>query len=402
MTKILFVDDEQNVLQGLQRMLHSMRGEWSMSFANNGQDALDILAQDHFDVIVSDMRMPGMDGLKLLTEVKNRHPQVMRIILSGQSKHENILPSIGLAHQYLSKPCDSEQIKITVARACALRDLLTSPTLQGLVSHVGTLPSLPSLHAKVLQELQSEECSLQKIGETVSQDVGMTAKLLQLVNSSFFGLPHRVSSATEAVLFLGVETVRSLMISLHAFAEHDRRVPAGFSLSELWRHSMGVGILARDIARAETSDERIMNDACTAGLLHDVGKMVLASALPRKYSQAVAFARRNQCPLWEAERTVFGSTHAEVGAYLLGLWGLPGPIVEAVAFHHRPMECLSREFCALTAVHFANAIDNARNGAEPLWSQEYLEDNDLAEKVETWKALHHDMLTRSEPIQKAS
>ena len=125
MKKILFVDDEPNVLQGLQRMLHSMRQEWALTFVGSGEEALEALSNDSFDVIVSDIRMPQMDGIALLNEVKNRYPNVMRIILSGQSKQEHILPSVGLAHRYLSKPSSCDEIKDTIARVSGLRDLLS-------------------------------------------------------------------------------------------------------------------------------------------------------------------------------------------------------------------------------------------------------------------------------------
>jgi putative nucleotidyltransferase with HDIG domain len=385
MTRILFVDDEQHVLHGLRRMLYSMRDEWEVGFAGGGEEALQMLAEAPYDVIVSDMRMPGIDGPKLLNEVRQRYPQMMRMILSGQAKHENILPSVGLAHQYMSKPCSADQLKSTIARACALRSLLSDPALQGLTAHIGSLPSLPSLHAEVLAELQSETCSTQRIGEIVSKDVSMTAKLLQLVNSSFFGLTQRVSNAGDAVRFLGVETVRSLVMSLHCFDTYARRVPQGFSMRDMWKHSVNTGFHARRVARTEGSDERVMNDACTAGLLHDVGKMVLAAGLPKKYQAATALAAAEGLPLWEAERRVFGASHAEVGAFLLGLWGLPDTIVEAVAFHHRPMACLSTEFCALTAVHIANALEHSREADPAALDAEYLRRLGIDGRIDTWR-----------------
>jgi HD-like signal output (HDOD) protein/ActR/RegA family two-component response regulator len=385
MTRILFVDDEQHVLQGLKRMLYGMRNVWTLSFAGSGEEALGMLAKDKYDVIVSDMRMPGMDGAQLLNEVRMRYPQVMRIVLSGHAKQESIMPSVGLAHQYLSKPCSSDQIKSTIARACALRDLLADPTLQGLTAHIGSLPTLPSLHAEVLHELQSETCSTARIGEIVSKDVSMTAKLLQLVNSSFFGLPLRVSTAADAVRFLGIETVRSLVMSFHCFDSYARRVPQGFSMRDLWKHSVSAGFFARKVVRAETSDERLMNDACTAGLLHDAGKMVLAAGLPDRYAEAMKLSANEGCELWQAEREIFGSSHAEVGAYLLGLWGLPDPIVEAVAFHHRPMDCVSSEFGALTAVHVAEALEHSKPGSDLAVDMEYLERIGLSHRLEAWQ-----------------
>lgn len=358
MTKrILFVDDEPNVLQGLQRMLHVMRNEWSLAFAGSGKEALEILAGEEFDVIVSDIRMPQMDGIALLTEVKARHPAVMRIALSGQSKQEHILPSVGLAHQYLSKPSSCDEIKSTIARISELRDLISDPALQALVSKVGSLPSLPAIHDELVHELQSEKCSTNTIGEIVSKDPGLTAKLLQLVNSSFFGLPSRLSTAMQAVQFLGIETVRSLLVSYHAFAGFEERLPKSLSLNSLWRHSLSTALIARQIAAQECKDVHRINESWTAGLLHDVGKMILGAAMPDKHEVVAQIVLKGGQPAWQIEKSVFGASHAEVGACLLALWGLPDPIVEAVAYHHRPEHCLNQSFGPLTAVYAANIIE---------------------------------------------
>jgi DNA-binding NtrC family response regulator len=152
--RILFVDDEPNVLSGLRRMLRSMREEWDFEFAGSGREALEVMQRTAVEVIVTDMRMPGMDGSQLLDEVLQRHPQVVRIVLSGQSDTETVLRSVRPTHQFLSKPCDAETLKATVARACALRDLMAEPSLKDLVSRISTLPSMPSLYLEVVKELR--------------------------------------------------------------------------------------------------------------------------------------------------------------------------------------------------------------------------------------------------------
>jgi HD-like signal output (HDOD) protein/ActR/RegA family two-component response regulator len=360
--RILFVDDEPNVLDGLRRMLHTMRNEWELAFAGSAFEALELLAERTFDVIVSDIRMPQMDGIALLTEVKNRYPAVMRIVLSGQSKQEHILPSVGLAHQYLSKPTSCDELKHTITRVASLRDLLSNPTLQGLVSMVGNLPTLPSIHAELVAELHSDTCSVNSVGEIVSKDPGLTAKLLQLVNSSFFGLPHRVSTAMQAVQFLGIETVRSLIVSYHAFSTYEKRLPKSLSLGAVWRHSFAVALTAREIAARESQEMHRINESWTAGLLYDVGMLILGAAMPAKYEGLCQNAKKDGQPLYKLEKLVFGASHAEVGACLLALWGLPDPIVEAVAYHHTPQDCVNQSFSALTAVYAANVIE--RGGVE--------------------------------------
>jgi putative nucleotidyltransferase with HDIG domain len=356
--RILFVDDEPNVLEAVRRMLHSMRHEWTLGFAENGIEALALLEQEEFDVVVSDVRMPLMDGIQLLTEVKARFPQAIRIVLSGQSKREQILRSVGLAHQYLSKPSSCEELKDTIARVSNLRDVVSDPALQALVAKIGNLPSLPSIHAELIAELQAEECSVHGVGEIVSRDVGLTAKLLQLVNSSFFGLPVRVSTASQAVHYLGIDTIRALILSHQAMSAYENKVPTDFSLSNLWRRSLETAFFARHIASCNSNDSHVISDAWTAGLLHDVGKMILASAMPDQNKIAAHLAQIHSQPIWIAERSVFGTSHAEVGACLLGLWGLPEGIVEAVAYHHRPDDCVHQEFGALAAVYAGSILES--------------------------------------------
>jgi len=389
MKSILFVDDEPNVLDGLRRMLRPMRAEWDMSFARSGHEALEVLAAKRFDVIVSDMRMPGMDGAELLTEVRRRYPNVVRIALSGHSQKEMILRSVGPTHQYLAKPCDAQTLKDTITRACALRDLLADEALQGLVSQLTTLPSLPDLYIEIVEELQREDASIQKVGRIISKDVGMTAKVLQLVNSAFFGLRRHVSDPSQAVCLLGLETIKALVLSIHVFSKLEQANVAGFSLQRLWEHSMVTGTLAKRIAAEQDSDEKTADHALMAGLLHDAGKLVLAANLPEQYGKVLALAEMKAVSQGEAEKEVFGTTHAEVGAYLLGLWGLPGPIVEAIAFHHRPTESLANSFAPLTAVHVANALEHAQqnDGQADRLDGEYLSVVGLADQLPAWREM---------------
>ncbi|MCD6327427.1 HDOD domain-containing protein [bacterium] len=387
--RILFVDDEPNVLLALRRMLHSARGEWDMSFAESGQEALDLLDKDRFDVIVSDMRMPGMDGAQLLAEVRERYPYMVRIVLSGQSDQETILRSVGPAHQYLSKPCDAATLKATVSRACSLRAVLGSESIQRCVLMLKSLPSLPSLYVKLMDELRSPSPSIAKVGEVISADVGMTAKILQLVNSAFFGISQHVSSPTQAVNLLGLETIKALVLSAQVFSQFEVEQLPPHLASHLWNHSLATGAYSRAIARLEDSDAQTSDHAFMAGLLHDVGKLALAVNLLDRYSKALELSEREQLPLINAEFQTMGVSHAEVGGYLLSLWGLPDPIVEAVTFHHYPGECPAKDFIPLTAVYAANIIEHEMrpDGADvaSVADTEYLSGLGLGKRFDVWR-----------------
>jgi len=362
--RILFVDDERKVLDGLQRMLRSMRSEWDMEFAENGQEALEILKGKAFDMVVTDMRMPGMDGCQLLGRVKELHPQTVRIILSGYSDKELILNSVGLTHQFLSKPCDGETLKTTIARACAMRELLADESLINVISKIDSLPSLPSLYKEVVEEVNSPDTSLVRVSEIISRDVGMSAKLLQLVNSAFFGLPTRASSIMRAVNLLGLEIIKTLILSLKIFSQFDE---AGMkSLSNLWDHSMSTAMIARSIATQRDLGQNQIDEAFMAGLLHDIGKLILMDKLPEKSMEIVDLFDSGGCQLWEAEQQVLGTTHAQVGAYLMGLWGLSESMVESIAFHHCPSMCSKDSFGTLSVVHLANAAQHGENGEQSM------------------------------------
>jgi HD-like signal output (HDOD) protein len=391
MVRILFVDDEPRVLEGLQRMLRSMRHEWDMAFAGGAEEALKALAAAPFDVVVTDMRMPGLDGADLLREVMNQHPQLVRIILSGHSDQEMSLRSVGAAHQYLSKPCDADALKQTVARACAQRGLLADENLRRLVSRTGALPSLPSLYTELVGELQSEGVTVKRVGEIIAQDVGMTAKILQLVNSAFFGLGRPLTSPVEAVSYLGLDRVKALVLSIHVFSEFKADAVAGFSSARLWSHCLAVGRLAETVAKTAGAAARaVSGEAFTAGLLHDTGKLVLAANAPAQYGEAVRLAQVEGLSLAEAERRVFGVTQSEVGGYLLGLWGLPPTLVEAVAFHTCPRERPGDDFRPLAAAHIASAL--LGEGSPPPASQgcaaldeEYLARLNLTDRLPAWR-----------------
>ncbi|MFK8113214.1 MAG: response regulator [Rubripirellula sp.] len=397
-TKILFVDDEANVLSGLRRMLRGQRNEWEMEFANGGAAALELMESKSFDVVVSDMRMPGIDGAELLTRVSKLYPHTVRLVLSGQSEHEKIFRAIGPAHQFMSKPCDPEVLIQTIQRACGLQSQLHDEPLIRLISQIDSLPSLPEIYRDLVHELESDDASLDRVANMIGSDMGMTAKVLQLVNSSFFGLPQDVSCPKHAVSLLGLNVIRPLVLTADVFSMYEDPELDGFHLSESIEHCLAVATAARAIAEEETSDSHIINDSFIAGMMHDIGKLILSANLRETFAEATELAKNANISLAEAEEKVFGTSHAQVGAHLLGLWGLPNPIVEAVAFHHQPCHSGNDEFSALTAVHAANVIQQQRYPGDrtpvrPDWDLAYLEQIGLADRTEAWT-----LLTAPEPV----
>ncbi len=394
MQKLLFVDDEPLVLQGLRRSLHAMSQEWSMTFVESGDAALKVLAQEPFDVIITDMRMPKMDGAQLLEEVKRRHPGMVRMVLSGQSSREALLRSLSPTHQYMSKPCDPAELKVKLAQAFAMRDLLENPKLKGLIAGLKSIPSLPAIYDEVMNELQSEDSSTGRIGAIISKDAGMTAKILQIANSAFLGVRQHISNPAQAVCMIGMDMVKALVVSANVFSQFEGKASVGARWKELWEHSLAVAGLARRIATAEKCVKVMTEDSFTAGLLHDVGKIILLAEMPAEYESVLDRLTGPSCAIAQLEREKFGCTHADIGAYLIGIWGLPHTLTQAVGFHDRPGLCVEHRFSPLTATHAADAIVSEKHHSpithDVLLDRAYLSRLGLEDHEAAWRELYEE------------
>ncbi|HEY1764414.1 MAG TPA: response regulator [Opitutaceae bacterium] len=389
--RILFVDDEPLVLQGLQRMLRGLRREWTMEFAGSGEKALALMEKEPFDAVISDMRMPGMNGAQLLAEVMRLHPRTIRIILSGHADKDLILQCMGATHQYLTKPCDPDALKAVVRRATHLDYLRQHKRLTALVGQMQHVPTIPALYSAMVKALNDPNASIEEVAALVSRDIGMTARILKLVNSAFFGLGRPIADTAEAVNHLGFDVIKSLALALDTFGQLRVNAAVGVRLDEVFAHSVAVSNCARMIAHAEGADRKSQDEAFVSGLLHDVGKIILLANLPDDMQRAAAFAKERKKLDFECEREIFGADHAAVGGYLLGLWGLPVPVVEAVALHHTPASGTAEAFSPLTAVHAANAVVTGSDlilnlGPDALLDPKFLSGLGLLDRFDNWRA----------------
>ncbi len=355
---VLFVDDETNILDGLRRMLITMKSEWDMNFVNSGAAALDFLSKKHVDIIVTDMRMPEMDGVELLTQVQSKFPGVIRIILSGHSDKTMIMKSVKLAHQFLTKPCPAEKIKDTINSAYSMLKILKNEDVKSMVSRIDSLPSLPDTYLKVVEEMNSEDCSVAKVGALISSDVGMSANVLKLVNSSFFGFTNHISSPMQAVGLLGLDVVKGVLLTSHLFHSFKDENTRNFSLEKMMSHSILVARIAKAVALQCKMNRKVVDDCFIAGILHDIGKLIMLANFKVTYNVIIDNSKQENKSLWVSEKDILGVTHSEIGAYLLGLWGMPNSIVEAVALHHTPNLSINEGISPLTAVHLANVFEH--------------------------------------------
>jgi HD-like signal output (HDOD) protein/ActR/RegA family two-component response regulator len=340
--RILFVDDEPHVLDGLQNLLRKQRKQWDMGFVLGARAALDAFAASPYDVIVSDMRMPGIDGAELLAAVRDQYPATTRIVLSGHAEPDAVQRTLAVAHQFLSKPCDATVLRQVVERVCGLLTLLDDPHLRAVVGRIDTLPSVPRAYVELVAALHRPETPMPAIAAIIERDPAMTAKVLQLVNSSYFGLARPLSSIGEAVSYLGSDLLRSLAQSASVFTRITAAPVPGFSIDALQDRAVLGGKLARALL---AGDKKRADEAYAAALIRDVGSLVLALGTPA---------------------AVAPGTHAAVGAYLLGVWGLPATIVEAVAHFRAPSRATHADVDVVAAVHVADAVARAVTDRAPV------------------------------------
>jgi putative nucleotidyltransferase with HDIG domain len=372
-----------------------------MEFAAGGEEAMLAVNNREFDAVVTDMRMPGMTGAELLGRIQECSPETVRIILSGQADRESILRSIAPAHQFLSKPCDPDHLRSSLERSLALSDLLKNAPLKYFVSRLNCVPSLPLLYHEVTRELNSEDPSASRLGELIAQDMAMTAKLLQIANSAICSYREEISEPRQAVVLLGMDMIQAMVLSLSIFAAFKPDLLGPIQAERLWKHSLLVSNYAKAIAQSEGVEERALATYQSAGLLHDIGKLIIAAADSKEYSRILNIAATTDADLCLLELDTFGCTHAEVGAYLLGIWGLPNAIVEATAWNHKPSKSPVRSFCPLAAVHAASAFDAQMHPEfkymDSSIDQEFLERLGLSERQGVWMELCRKVLTEGRP-----
>ena len=384
---ILFVDDEPHVLEALRNLFHRQRRTWHMVFASGAEQALELLEQCEFDLIVSDMRMPGMDGATLLERVKEAHPAVARIVLSGHADREAVIRGVLVAHQFLAKPCDVELLLAVVERTLALRALVPIRAIRAALGRIDRLPRRRESD-ELLEAAISRGCNLSELETLFSSEPALTAKLLHLVNSAFFGAEQSIASLREALGYFGAQ-LHQLAIDGRAFAAPAARVDAVAVDAAVER----AHLLAR-IARRATCVGVDADLAATIALLQDTGTLALEKIYPGHIASVSELAAQENRSIQQLERTLIGVTHAEVGAYLLGLWGLPPCIVESVAFHHQPALMPAAYRATTLLVQATRSLVDSVIGtqdAEPL-DLDLLRTFGMVEHLPHWRSIVHDEL----------
>jgi putative nucleotidyltransferase with HDIG domain len=355
----------------------------------DGATAQKQLAEREWDAVVA--HLASEQGVSLLREARESFPEAVRI---GVVMHRQLrAPHPSFVHQVVSDPLDLKELEAALERSCRLRDLLRGERICQTVGELGELPSAPGVYLELVAKLNSPDTSVGEIAEIIQGDVGTCARLLQLVNSIIFRTSREIVTVKMAAGFLGLDVIKNVVLSMAAFQAFEK-IPAipGFSLDDLQAHCR----LTAAIAGQMELPLDVRDAAIVAALLHDIGKLVLAYKMPDRFARLVARARAEQKPLYQIEEELWGITHAEVGAYLLGLWGIPLPVTEAIAYHHAPSSVPHQRFDALVALYVANLLAHEGARGEPTaldrpWDLGLLEAMGVAPELPRWKTMAREM-----------
>ncbi|HEX4119365.1 MAG TPA: HDOD domain-containing protein [Verrucomicrobiae bacterium] len=385
--RILFADADKEAFEEFCKVMGS---QWQVTSVTSGMAALGEMQNQSCDVIVACIDLPELDGAELLNHVRVAHPETIRFVTAPADMKERVISHMVGGHQFLAKPFDKATLKNTIERSVSADHLIINANMRELVGRIRTFPTIPSLYLEVISALNNPDATTEDVGAIVAKDMAMTTKMLQVLNSAYFSLPRTITDPGEAVGILGFETVKSLIMSVKLMSQYDKIKPVYFSIDNIWRHSTRVAKIAREFCLIEMGDPVLAASSYTAGLMHDLGKVILAANFDQQYSGAHALARKQGLPLWEVEKDIFGANHGEIGAYLFGLWGMPANIIEAAALHHHPARAAEKTFGPLTAVHIANALEYEDNPGNdtlviPVLDTHYLAQLDLVDRIDTWR-----------------
>lgn len=380
--RILFVDDEPLTREHYASLSRHVGPNYEVLTVSSGAEAVDILAKKPVDVVVSDMQMPEMSGPEFLAHVERQHPETMRVVISAYADQLAVARCLMFGHRYFQKPLNMAQFAEALKRVCQLKETIRNEKVAKIIGGMAALPSPPETYLKLTEALDSRNSSLDELGEIIRVDPGMTAKLLQIVNSAQFGLARRITTPFEAVQYAGVDVLRALMLGLQSLRGFESKKPKSVSLSGLWSHMLDTAVGARTLGEEEKLGFEETQECFVAGLLHDVGKLILAGNADKEYEAVLRQARNEKLPVVQVEREAFGATHADIGGYLLGLWGLPEVIVRSVELHHSLDLVQEKTFSPLVALHLAQNIGHPERPAA--LDLEFLKRAGLEPRIPEW------------------
>jgi HD-like signal output (HDOD) protein/ActR/RegA family two-component response regulator len=369
--KVMFVDDEIMILNGFKRAF--FKNEWQIYLADSADKALKILEKQPIDFIISDMRMPGMNGAEFLEKVAALYPQSVRIILSGHSDEEAAKRATFVAHQWFSKPCNPKGLEKVINHIADIRNSLPNPSVRNTVGQIKSLPTPPKVFMRLSALLNEKSLSMEQVSDVISEEPSLIAKILQITNTSFFVNARHVESINEAITRLGIDLVCSVVMAAEAYSNVEET--PGYSIVDEQNHCLSTARFAASMVEPSLRKETIL-----VGLLHNIGKCILSKISPESmdaYIKQRVIGGGNI----DLEQKLFMADHTQLAGYLLHLWNFSYSLIENIVLHHQPVKLMEKSFGSGAAVYVASRIIR-----EQTVDEAFVEHFNIADKLEVWQS----------------
>jgi putative nucleotidyltransferase with HDIG domain len=389
----LIFTDQESILESSRQALQDA---WDLQPATSESEAKAQLESSQYQLLLIDKQKISTAESEFLTAVDQISPatprlQFTKLAPTGELEvHFSHPRVVSEENQAAAQP---ESFEEQIGHEVLRQTLFSKVGLSNILEKIQKTPTRPGVYFKVVEELTNPEGTIDNIAELVKEDPIVTARILRAVNSTALGLRRRLTDANEAVMMLGGERVRDVILLLEVLSVIDQNRCIGFSPDDVWNHSIQVAQLARKIMAKETRCQSTRNAAFTAGLLHDVGKVLLAVNLPGRYAKTLILAKKNKTSLVEEEYKEFDTSHAELGTHLLESWELPIRILEAIMWHHSPDHFSSEKLAPRAAVFIANTLvrgdtsPSSTDKSETVSSLEFIQETWGDSNLEIWKDL---------------
>ncbi len=388
--RLLFIDHDPAVLDAYRQALASMSTLWTIDCVQSKSEAVAAATQNPPDILVAALEADEEKDLDALSQISKAAPHAHAFIAINEERTARLQATLETNWRYLPRPCPADRLLFECQRCLALDSWLENPLIKEIVASRAEFQSLPPLYLKIVSLINSPHASTDQIAEAISTDLAFSSKVLETVNSSFYAFEDKVSDIAEAVSILGLDSIKNLALAIQLFNRAGQSAERHALVNELWHHSVSVAVVARRISLYETEDSKSAEEAYSAGLLHDIGKLVLLDAAPEAFAEARHLSRDDSIPLWQAETQTIGCNHAELGAYLLATWDLPEALSEAAALHHQPVNRCRSGFPAVAAVYVANTIVRQRGNAnhpDAIPDQDFLVGIGKTDSWEDWQEI---------------
>jgi len=358
---IAFLIENNNFCKWLKKSMKDFKQDHVFLFFENENEVWDAVEDKEIDVIFAEIFMEDFDGLQFFESMRKEHPEIIRILLIDQHDESFVLKAYDCAHQLLDKMTTPNELMYTIDRALRLGKLLANEDLRRIISGLDSLPVMSDTYLRLIRAIQSPHTSFKEIGKIISEDASLTAKILQIANSPIYASHEKITNPMQAAVLLGINTIKALIIFVAVFSRSNTGSILKRDIKkEIENHSFRVAEKSREVIAQLSCDKETIDSVFICGLLHDFGKIILLE-IKEEYINMLKTVKDINSTILERERDLFGTTHTEIGAYLLGLWGLPDSIIEAVGNHHNPIQ-VDEEFVAVVAaLHIANVLETEQD-----------------------------------------